>query len=276
MQYKDDLPLGKSTEYVDKYNPALLCAIPRYSGREELGICSDALPFQGVDIWNAYELSWLNSKGKPVVAVAELHVQADSPFMVESKSLKLYLNSFNQTRFNDVSIVFETIKGDLSALLQSNVSVEVRELSGEMMPISKESLPGFCVDELDIEVNDYQLDRRLLKLDPVGGHVSEVLCSNLLRSNCPVTCQPDWGSVVVCYTGEKICRESLLRYIISYRIHNGFHEQCVERMFVDIKTQCQPDSLSIYARYVRRGGLDINPYRSDERVDARNIFTVRQ
>ena len=276
MRYEHDLPLGKSTEYVDTYMPALLCAIPRASGREELCLAGKALPFQGVDIWNAYELSWLNRKGKPVVAVAELRVPADSPCMVESKSLKLYLNSFNQTRFSDTSKVSETIERDLSALLQKMVSVEVRVLSDNFTPVLKEALPGFCIDALDIEVDEYQLDRHLLKLESAGEYVTEVLCSNLLRSNCPVTNQPDWGSVVIHYKGRKICRESLLRYIISFRIHNGFHEQCVERMFVDIKAQCQPVSLSIYARYVRRGGLDINPYRSDELIDASNVFTVRQ
>lgn len=259
-------PLGKPVSYRDTYTKALLFPIDRQRKRDELGIDAMALPFQGVDVWNAYELSWLNPRGKPVVAIGEFHVPADSPFLIESKSLKLFLNSFNQTRFADSGEVRERIRRDLSEACGAAVVVELHELSAR--PMRKLVYPrGVLLDELDIEFDRYAPSPEFLVSRAQPGEVTETLYSHLLKSNCLVTGQPDWGMLVVRYTGARIDRAGLLRYIVSFRNHNEFHEQCVERIFCDIKERCRPTALAVWARYTRRGGLDINPFRSTGHFD---------
>ena len=271
-------PLGKTTEYVDQYDPSLLFPIPRAPKREEIRLSeiSDAerLPFFGQDIWNAFELSWLNFKGKPQAAVAVFRIPANSPNIIESKSFKLYLNSFNQTRLEAVSQLQGRLEQDLSAAAGDTVLVELYSLD-EAQALQVEQLQGRCIDDLDIEVEHYHPEPELLKIqgDMV---VEEQLFSHLLRSNCPVTGQPDWATVQVSYKGKKIDKAGLLAYIISFRLHNDFHEQCVERMFVDITQRCQPEELTVVARYTRRGGLDINPWRSSNRPDMENQRLIRQ
>lgn len=252
--------LGKKTVYCSGYHPQLLFPIPRQEKRDELAIDAQSLPFQGLDIWTAYEVSWLNLKGKPVVAIADFSFSADSPNLIESKSFKLYLNSFNGTRFENLETVAQTMMDDLSKASGTEVYAELRRVDEDETLLG--GLPGECLDELDIEVDAYQVQSSLLTLasDEV---IFETLNSHLLKSNCLVTGQPDWGSVVIRYEGPAINHESLLRYLISFREHDEFHEQCVERIFTDIMKHCQPENLTVYARYVRRGGLDINPYRSN-------------
>ncbi len=253
-------PLGKATEYQSHYAPELLYPIPRQLKRNELGITDDALPFVGEDLWNAYELSWLNEKGKPVVAVGTFRVPADSPNLIESKSFKLYLNSFNQTIFASLEMVSTTMARDLSAAAGRPVEVALESLSAS--PRASIGIPaGILLDELDIACERYQPTPELLAALP-GETVEETLYSHLLKSNCLVTGQPDWAMVVIRYRGKPIDRAGLLRYIVSFRNHNEFHEQCVERIFTDIKQHCQPEALAVHARYTRRGGLDINPFRS--------------
>lgn len=266
--------LGKSTPYCGKYNPELLFPIPRQEKRDELNIASTDLPFVGLDIWTAFEVSWLNLKGKPIVAVAEFAFPADSQYIIESKSFKLYLNSFNGTRFNSTDEVVNTFIKDLSSACGEEVSVDLRKLDFDESLIAK--LPGINLDDLDIEINEYQLNNELLILDDSNEKVSETVNSHLLKSNCLVTGQPDWGSVVIRYEGAKINHESLLRYLISFREHNEFHEQCVERIFSDIMNICLPEKLTVYARYLRRGGLDINPYRSNFEDEFDISRTLRQ
>lgn len=253
-------PLGKAVAYAEHYDPALLFPIPRQGKRDEIGIAEGSLPFVGEDIWNAYELSWLDLRGKPVVALAHFIVPAVSPNLVESKSLKLYLNSFNQTRLAGVDELVATLTRDLSAAAGAPVLVHVAPLATR--PQRPMGYPkGILLDGLDIDVDLYTPEPALLSADTSRAPVTETLYSHLLKSNCLVTGQPDWAMLVVRYTGAPIDREGLLRYIISFRQHNEFHEQCVERVFVDILRQCQPGALSVFARYTRRGGLDINPYR---------------
>ena len=253
-------PLGKAVAYAEHYDPALLFPIPRQGKRDEIGIAEGSLPFVGEDIWNAYELSWLDPRGKPVVALAHFIVPATSPNLIESKSLKLYLNSFNQTRLAGVDELVATLTRDLSAAAGAPVLVHVAPLSTR--PQRPMGYPkGILLDGLEIDVDLYTPEPALLSADTSRAPVTETLYSHLLKSNCLVTGQPDWAMLVVRYTGAPIDREGLLRYIISFRQHNEFHEQCVERVFVDILRQCQPSALSVFARYTRRGGLDINPYR---------------
>ena len=253
-------PLGKAVAYAEHYDPSLLFPIPRQGKRAEIGLAEAALPFVGEDIWNAYELSWLDLRGKPVVALAHFIVPAVSPNLIESKSLKLYLNSFNQTRLAGVDEFVATLTRDLSAPAGAPVGVHVAPLSTR--PQRPMGYPkGILLDGLEIDVDRYTPAPALLTADSAHAPVTETLYSHLLKSNCLVTGQPDWAMLVVRYTGAPIDREGLLRYIISFRQHNEFHEQCVERVFVDILRQCQPGALSVFARYTRRGGLDINPYR---------------
>ena len=253
-------PLGKAVAYAEHYDPALLFPIPRQGKRAEIGIAEGALPFVGEDIWNAYELSWLDPRGKPVVALAHFIVPATSPNLIESKSLKLYLNSFNQTRLAGVDELVATLTRDLSAAAGAPVLVHVAPLSTR--PQRPMGYPkGILLDGLEIDVDLYTPEPALLSADTSRAPVTETLYSHLLKSNCLVTGQPDWAMIVLRYKGAPIDREGLLRYIISFRQHNEFHEQCVERVFVDILRQCQPSALSVFARYTRRGGLDINPYR---------------
>lgn len=261
MSHKPEAsPLGKSVEYAEHYAPELLFPIPRQLKRDEVGVQDAALPFVGEDLWNAYELSWLDPKGKPVVALASFRVPAESPNLIESKSFKLYLNSFNQTPMASVAEVGKTLAQDLSAAAGAPVSVQIEPLCTR--PERPMGYPeGVLLDTLDIAVDRYTPAPELLRADHERGPVGETLYSHLLKSNCLVTGQPDWAMVVVRYFGAPIDREALLRYIISFRRHNEFHEQCVERIFCDILKHCRPESLSVWARYTRRGGLDINPYR---------------
>lgn len=256
-------PLGKSTEYVDQYQPSLLFPIPR----ERAGMAT----FDGVDIWNAWELSWLTPSGKPVVAVGEFRIPANSPNLIESKSFKLYLNSLNQTVFESFAAVQEVVERDLSAVAGAPVTLLLTGLERDY-PAAPQAL---CVDDLDVAITAYQPDASLLQ---AGVESWEGwLCSHLLKSNCPVTSQPDWGSVYIWYKGPRIDEASLLAYVVSMRQHQGFHEQCVERMFTDIQQRCAPEQLVVYARYVRRGGLDINPFRASfAGVEAPNFRLIRQ
>lgn len=256
------LTLGKTTDYRDVYDASLLQGVPRSLNRDPLGLSADALPFHGGDIWTLYELSWLNARGLPQVAVGHVELDYTSVNLVESKSFKLYLNSFNQTRFTSWEEVQETLQRDLSACAQGKVTValyRLHELEGQ--PIAH--LNGTCIDEQAIDIDNYEFDTAYLQDAASGDVVEETLVSHLLKSNCLITHQPDWGSVQIQYRGGKIDREKLLRYLVSFRHHNEFHEQCVERIFNDILHFCQPESLSVYARYTRRGGLDINPWRSN-------------
>ncbi|OQP31128.1 NADPH-dependent 7-cyano-7-deazaguanine reductase QueF [Pantoea latae] len=261
-QALSSLTLGKPTAYHDKYDPSLLQAVPRSLNRTPLGLQSDSLPFSGADIWTLYELSWLNSKGVPQVALGEVVLNATSEHLIESKSFKLYLNSFNQTRFADWGEVRQTLERDLGACAQGEVSVALFRLSElEGQPIGQFS--GSCIDEQDIEISDYRFNADYLAKAAGSEVVEETLVSHLLKSNCLITNQPDWGSVMIRYKGPRIDREALLRYLISFRQHNEFHEQCVERIFNDLLRFCRPEQLTVYARYTRRGGLDINPWRSN-------------
>ncbi|MBK0018805.1 NADPH-dependent 7-cyano-7-deazaguanine reductase QueF [Kosakonia cowanii] len=256
------LTLGKTTDYRDTYDASLLQGVPRSLNRDPLGLKADNLPFHGADIWTLYELSWLNANGLPQVAVGQVELDYASLNLVESKSFKLYLNSFNQTRFASWEEVRSTLQRDLSACAQGAVSVtlyRVDELEGQ--PVAH--FAGLCIDDQDIAIDNYEFDAALLTDAASGDVVEETLVSHLLKSNCLITHQPDWGSVQIQYRGGQIDREKLLRYLVSFRHHNEFHEQCVERIFTDIQRFCKPESLSVYARYTRRGGLDINPWRSN-------------
>ena len=268
-------PLGKPTEYRADYAPELLYPIPRQLKRDELGISGAALPFVGEDLWNAYEVSWLNPKGKPVVALATFRVPADSPNLVESKSFKLYLNSFNQSVFADADAVEATLARDLSAAAGAEIGVKVAVL-GSRPQVSVGYPAGELLDDLDIACDSYQPAPELLHATD-GPLIEETLYSHLLKSNCLVTGQPDWAMVVIRYRGRPIDRAGLLRYIVSFRGHNEFHEQCVERIYCDITEHCAPEALAVYARYTRRGGLDINPFRSSGEFAAPdNTREVRQ
>ncbi|WP_134593109.1 NADPH-dependent 7-cyano-7-deazaguanine reductase QueF [Pseudomonas aeruginosa] len=268
-------PLGKTSEYVSSYTPSLLFPISRTAKWAELGLSAETLPYRGVDIWNCYELSWLTPAGKPVVAIGEFSIPADSPNIIESKSFKLYLNSLNQAAFDSREALRAVLQKDLSAAAGAPVGVRLRSLD-EVAEEGIGRLPGRCIDELDIAVDGYEQPRpELLRCD-AGRIVEEQLYSHLLKSNCPVTGQPDWGTLVVDYRGPALDPASLLAYLVSFRQHQDFHEQCVERIFLDLQRLLQPQALSVYARYVRRGGLDINPYRSLAEVAPDNRRLVRQ
>ncbi|MBD8493196.1 NADPH-dependent 7-cyano-7-deazaguanine reductase QueF [Pseudomonas syringae] len=268
-------PLGKSSEYICTYTPSLLFPIPRTAKWAELGLTAQTLPYQGVDVWNCYELSWLLPSGKPVVAIAEFSVPADSPNIIESKSFKLYLNSLNQSVFTDRQQLQQVLVTDLSGAAGKPVGVVIRSLD-EVQAQGVAGLPGTCIDELDIEISSYDHPRPDWLRCDASRVVEESLHTHLLKSNCPVTSQPDWGSVVVQYRGAALDHASLLAYIVSFRQHSDFHEQCVERIFLDLQRLLKPQSLTVYARYVRRGGLDINPYRSTEAVSVDNGRLARQ
>lgn len=258
------LPLGQPTDYSDKYAPQLLCPIPRADSRARLGL-SDDLPFYGRDIWNAWELSWLGATGRPSVATAEIIVPADSPNIIESKSLKLYLNSFAMSTFSSSAEVAETVARDLSACTGKETTVLVMPIQDtEARRVSR--LAGSCLDSLPVTCSEWDVDANLLRADK-HTIVVEDLHTHLLRSLCPVTSQPDIGSLQIGYRGPKIDPASLLQYVVSFRQHSDFHEACVERMFIDILSRCGPETLSIQARYQRRGGLDINPFRSNDEND---------
>lgn len=268
-------PLIEKNTYVSHYKPELLFALPRQKNRDLLAITGDALPFYGFDTWNAYELSWLNQRGKPMVAIMVVHIACDSLNIIESKSFKLYLNSFNNTRISTTEDLLLMLEKDISHTVQGEVKIQLfklEEYQGQVI----QTFTAECIDDLDIMIDDYeQLDIKI-NTDP-GVIINERLCSHLLKSNCLVTGQPDWGSLLISYQGPKIERESLLRFIVASRNHNEFHEQCVERIFMALQQQVNPQQLTVQARYVRRGGLDINPIRSSKKIEpADNIRMARQ
>ncbi len=256
-----DIPLGKSTEYPEHYDASLLFPVPRSEKRREIGI-EQQLPFCGRDIWTAYELSWLNSKGKPQVAIAEFEFPCESPQLIESKSFKLYLNSYNQERLSCRDELMSRLEQDLSDAAGAKVAVRIYSLD-DYQQKGFGKLQGDCIDELDIDCEHYDYRPQLLSLAPSAETRSETLYSHLLKSNCLITSQPDWATLIVEYKGTAICRQGLLAYLVSFRNHNEFHEQCVERIFQDIMRYCSPEELTVIARYTRRGGLDINPWRSN-------------
>ena len=279
MHYQDKslnaLKLGQQTKYAEKYDRTLLQPVPRRLNRDQLNITATQ-PFTiGADIWTAYEISWLNPKGVPQVAIADVSIDFRSENLIESKSFKLYLNSFNQTTFADFADVQQTLQRDLQDCAQGEVKVRLNSLADyTAQPIV--ALSGDCIDAQDIEVRDYAFNATLLN-HCTGDHlVEETLVSHLLKSNCLITQQPDWGSLQIHYVGKQINREQLLRYIISFRQHNEFHEQCVERIFCDLMQYAKPEKLTVYARYTRRGGLDINPYRSNFEPLPQNLRLARQ
>lgn len=260
----NEIPLGRATQYPAAYDPNLLFSIARQSNRESLGIASSQLPFRGYDLWRAYEISWLDTQGKPVVATGEFIVPANTPNIIESKSFKLYLNSFNQTRFESSEQVQSTLMKDLAQAAGGAVVVQLAPLSQhEGFAISNP--PGICLDNLDVTIDTYKPSPSLLKTK-AGKSVEETLYSDLFKSNCPVTSQPDWGTVVIQYKGPAIAHTTLLQYLISFREHEGFHEDCTEKVFCDLKKHCQPQSLSVMIHFLRRGGLEINPVRSMDPV----------
>ena len=281
MNTAHDSQLGKASPYADQYTPALLFPIPRAAKRQELGL-GEALPFLGADMWTAFELSWLGPRGKPQLALAHITVPCESTHIIESKSLKLYLNSFNNTVFADAAAVLAHLRADLNeaawrgAVVQS--SVAVRLLDPELFdrePVHE--LDGLSLDRLDVACRQYTPAPELLRAAADEPPVTEVLTSRLLKSNCLVTGQPDWGSVQISYSGAAIDQEGLLQYLVSFRNHHEFHEQCVERIFMDIWQRCQPHKLAVYARYTRRGGLDINPFRTSyAQALPANVRTARQ
>ncbi len=281
MNTAQDSQLGKASAYADQYAPELLYPIPRSAKRLELGL-TDTLPFLGADMWTAFELSWLGPRGKPQLALAHITVPCESSHIIESKSLKLYLNSYNNTVFADAAAVLTRLRADLTEAAWRGAvvkaSVGVRLLVPELFdrePVQE--LDGLSLDRLDVECRQYTPAPELLRTAAAEPPVTEVLTSRLLKSNCLVTGQPDWGSVQISYSGAPIDQEGLLQYLVSFRNHHEFHEQCVERIFMDIWQRCQPYKLAVYARYTRRGGLDINPFRTSyARALPPNVRTARQ
>ncbi|CAN1567260.1 COG0780 Enzyme related to GTP cyclohydrolase I [Burkholderiaceae bacterium] len=281
MNAPEQSELGKTSAYVDHYDASVLFPIPRQTKRDEIGVTGQP-PFLGADLWTAFELSWLNLRGKPQVALARITVPAESTHIVESKSFKLYLNSFNNTRLADAAEVQTRMRQDLSSAvwhggpMMAGVGVQlVLPEQFDREPVHE--LDGLSLDRLDLDCDVYQPTPSLLSTTSGEAPVTETLTSNLLKSNCLVTGQPDWGSVRIKYSGPQIDQAGLLRYIVSFRNHNEFHEQCVERIFMDIWQQCQPSRLEVYARYTRRGGLDINPWRtSHPQAAPSNVRTARQ
>jgi 7-cyano-7-deazaguanine reductase len=274
--------LGRASAYVDRYDASLLFPISRATQREAMGIAADALPFFGADLWTAFELSWLNPRGKPQLAIAHFTVPCETPNIIESKSFKLYLNSFNSTVFPDAEAVRERLRADLGEALWRGsdriAGIGVKLVAPDVFDREQvHELDGLELDRLDIECTQYQPAPELLSSDAAQVPVTETLTSRLLKSNCLVTGQPDWGSVQIRYSGPPIDQAGLLGYIVSFRNHNEFHEPCVERMFTDIWRRCQPTKLAVYARYTRRGGLDINPFRTSwPQALPANTRTARQ
>ena len=275
MNTPEKSQLGKASSYIDQYDASLLFPIPRADKRAEIGVTGSPL-FFGADMWTVYELSWLNLRGKPQVALAQITVPCESPNIVESKSFKLYLNSFNNTRFLDAREVRERIRADVS--FAAGVGIGIKTIGPELFdrePVHE--MDGLNLDRLDVECLQVTPAPELLFAEFDEPPVTETLTSNLLKSNCLVTGQPDWGSVQVAYSGPAINQEGLLQYLVSFRNHNEFHEQCVERIFMDVWARCKPLKLSVYARYTRRGGVDINPFRCSYPAQLPlNVRTARQ
>ena len=293
VQTPEQSQLGKATAYPDQYAPQTLFPIARQPQRSELGMTAGtALPFTGADLWTGYELSWLNPRGKPQVALVQVAVPCETPCIVESKSFKLYLNSFSNSRFASADEVRQRIAADVGAAVWQPMAPQTQQAPGGEPPStvgvrlvlpeqfaaqSVQELEGLSLDRLDVECSDYQPAPHWLRADTAESAVTETLTSHLLRSNCPVTQQPDWGDIQISYSGAPIDQEGLLRYIVSLRNHNGFHEHCVERIFMDILRHCRPSRLTVYARYTRRGGLDINPLRTNHPGPLPpNVRTARQ
>ena len=293
VQTPEQSQLGKATAYPDQYAPQTLFPIARQPQRSELGMTAGtALPFTGADLWTGYELSWLNPRGKPQVALVQVAVPCETPCIVESKSFKLYLNSFSNSRFASADEVRQRIAADVGAAVWQPVASVSQQAPGGAPPPTvgvrlvlpeqfaaqaMQELEGLSLDRLDVECSDYQPAPHWLRADTAEAAVTETLTSHLLRSNCPVTHQPDWGDIQISYSGAPIDQEGLLRYIVSLRNHNGFHEHCVERIFMDILRHCRPSRLTVYARYTRRGGLDINPLRTNHPGPLPpNVRTARQ
>ena len=279
MNYQDNslksLKLGQKTEYASLYDRTLLQPVPRALNRDGLGITQNQ-PFTiGADIWTAYEISWLNEKGLPQVAIADIYLDYQSQNLIESKSFKLYLNSFNQSKFADFNTVQQTMQRDLIECAQGDVKVRLNPVV--VYDSQKiDHLQGDCIDEQDIEITSYEFNANWLKDCVSDEIVEEKLVSHLLKSNCLITNQPDWGTLHIHYVGNKIDHEKLLRYVVSFRQHNEFHEQCVERIFCDLMHYAKPEKLTVYARYTRRGGLDINPFRSNFENLPENLRLARQ
>jgi 7-cyano-7-deazaguanine reductase len=269
----NDLPLGKDSEYVTTYTPSLLRSIERDELRAQIGI-TGALPFQGEDAWTCYELSWLNGKGRPDAAIARVRVPCNSPCIVESKSLKLYLNSFSQTVFATRVELVTTLNSDLAVAFRAPVMVNLVDPDQAPEPISM--LPGRSLDKLDVDVEVYHWCPDMLEVAPKGVTVRQTHYTNLFRSVCPVTGQPDWASVLIQYVGRRIPPAALLRYLVSFRHHAAFHETTVEQIFIDLMARCAPEHLTVYARFLRRGGIDINPYRSTSEASAPSLRLMRQ
>lgn len=279
MNYQDKslsaLKLGQNTEYKSQYDASLLQPVPRRLNREGLGIVEQQPFNQGADVWTCYELSWLNSNGLPQVAIADVEIDFKSENLIESKSFKLYLNSFNQTKFASIEEVEQTLTRDLSQCASGQVSVKIHKLADYTnQPIVNFS--GECIDEQEIQIESYIFSNQHLENVAEDEIVEETLVSHLLKSNCLITSQPDWGSVQIHYVGKRLNREKLLRYLVSFREHNEFHEQCVERIFTDLMQFAKPEKLTVYARYTRRGGLDINPFRSNFESIPVNLRMARQ
>ena len=270
-----EILLDKDVKYKDFYDNSLLFPIKRSLNRNKI-ITQPELPFNGYDLWNCYELSWLNLKGKPEVRILHFVISANSEYLIESKSIKLYLNSFNNTKFTNEIEVLGLITKDLSSVSGSSVEVSMHTLDYyQKQPLSL--FEGTLLDEIDVEIFDYEVNSDLLKIDfnSTDNVIEETLYSNLLKSNCLVTNQPDWASVQIKYKGRKINHASLLKYLISYRNHNGFHEDCIEHIFIDILENCNPQELTIYAKYTRRGGVDINPFRTNLNLQNTEIIKIR-
>ncbi len=272
------LPLGKQVIYQENYDASLLQIVPRQPQRLSLGISGNSLPFHGEDTWTLYELSWLDAQRRPQVALGELRLNAQTPQLIESKSLKLYLNSFNQACFQSWQQVIERLQQDLSHCAAGPVAITLHALRHfEQQPLAP--LMGQCIDDhpIPIAFDDLQApDPTLLKTLPRAALVEEQLVSHLFKSNCPVTGQPDWASLQIHYSGPQIDRGALLRYLLSFRRHSSFHEHCVEQIFCELQAYCQCDQLSVLARYTRRGGIDINPFRSNWQAAPANQRLVRQ
>jgi 7-cyano-7-deazaguanine reductase len=274
----DDSPLGRRVDVPAAPDARVLFTVPRAQSRTEIGLDAQTLPFIGSDIWNAYELSWLDPRGKPRVAIAELRVPVDSPDLIESKSLKLYLNGYANTRIDNATDLRNAIARDLGRAAGAPVGtalIEPQDFPAQAIA----ELPGTCLDGQEIEIGDYgPPEPEHLRADAGARQIEESLTTRLFRSNCPVTGQPDWATVQVRYVGAPIDHAGLLRYLVSFREHCGFHEACVERIFVDLRARCAPRALSVHARFTRRGGLDINPWRATpgHATPPLNVRTARQ
>ena len=269
------LSLGQSSPYPNQYDPKQLQAVPRSLNRDDIDIQAESLPFQGCDDWTGYEVSWLNRKGKPCVAIGLFRVPCSTPNLIESKSFKLYLNSYNQSRFETLTQVTQQMSQDLSTCAAGKVEVQLLK-PDEFSQLPLQDLTGTLLDEQDLTIDQYDFKPVHLENACAEEEVNETLVSHLLKSNCLITGQPDWGSVQIRYQGPKINHDALLRYLISFRQHNEFHEQCVERIFTDILRYCAPLQLSVQARYTRRGGLDINPFRSNFESPPKHFRMARQ